>query len=172
MRRELPELLTVRQAAAYLQLHRLTVYAYVRRGRLPAIQLGRQVRIRRDDLDRLLVRVSTGSPSAGAQQAREVARVGGTHDHYAGHGGRGDEDGGERGDHRVLVALDVVEHGHRQRDVVGLHEEERGLHLVPGDDKGEEGADGQPRMATPKAIRGTMSGARKIARNTSRPVKR
>ena len=50
----LPEILTAEQAAAYLQVHRLTVYGYVRRGLVPAVRLGRLIRIRREDLRRLL----------------------------------------------------------------------------------------------------------------------
>ena len=34
-----PELLTVEQAAAYLQMHKVTVYKYIRAGLLPAARL-------------------------------------------------------------------------------------------------------------------------------------
>ncbi|HXF81319.1 MAG TPA: helix-turn-helix domain-containing protein [bacterium] len=48
------ELLTVEQVAAYLQLNRLTVYRYIREGRLPAIKLGKAYRIRKADVEAFL----------------------------------------------------------------------------------------------------------------------
>lgn len=48
------ELLTVDQVAAYLQLNRLTVYRYIRDGRLPASKLGKAYRIRKADVDAFL----------------------------------------------------------------------------------------------------------------------
>jgi len=44
-------LLTPEQVAGILQLHVLTVYSYIRRGRLNAIRLGRCYRITPQDLD-------------------------------------------------------------------------------------------------------------------------
>jgi len=48
------EVLTVEQAAAYLQLHKGTLYRYIRAGRLPAAKLGKVYRIYRRDLEALL----------------------------------------------------------------------------------------------------------------------
>ncbi len=48
------ELLTVDQAAAYLQIHRITVYRYIRTGVLPAAKLGKLYRIYRRDVEALL----------------------------------------------------------------------------------------------------------------------
>jgi len=48
------ELLTVEQAAAYLQLHKVTLYKYIRAGRLPAAKLGKVYRIHRRDLEALV----------------------------------------------------------------------------------------------------------------------
>ncbi|MDR7483341.1 MAG: helix-turn-helix domain-containing protein [Armatimonadota bacterium] len=48
------EILTVDQAAAYLQVHPLTVYRYIRDGRLPAARLGKIYRLFRRDLDAFL----------------------------------------------------------------------------------------------------------------------
>ncbi len=48
------ELLTVDQAAAYLQLHRVTIYKYIRSGLLPAARLGKLYRIYRRDVEALL----------------------------------------------------------------------------------------------------------------------
>lgn len=46
--------MTVAQVAAYLQLNRLTVYRYVREGRIPAARIGKIYRILREDVDRFL----------------------------------------------------------------------------------------------------------------------
>jgi excisionase family DNA binding protein len=46
--------LTVDQVAAYLQLNRLTVYRYIREGRIPASRLGKVYRVLRSDVDRFL----------------------------------------------------------------------------------------------------------------------
>lgn len=51
-----PDLMTVEQVAAYLQVHRMTVYRYIRTGRLPAARVGRVYRIRRADLEAFLDR--------------------------------------------------------------------------------------------------------------------
>ena len=49
-----PEILTVKQAAAYLQIHKVTVYKYIRAGLLPAAKLGKVYRIYRTDVEALL----------------------------------------------------------------------------------------------------------------------
>ncbi|MDQ7819710.1 MAG: helix-turn-helix domain-containing protein [Armatimonadota bacterium] len=51
-----PDLMTVEQVAAYLQVHRMTVYRYIRSGRLPAARVGRVYRVRRADLEAFLDR--------------------------------------------------------------------------------------------------------------------
>ncbi len=43
-------LLTPEQVAGILQVHVLTVYSYIRRGKLDAVRLGRSYRIIRKDL--------------------------------------------------------------------------------------------------------------------------
>ena len=43
-------LLTPEQVAALLQIHVLTVYSYIRRGKLDAVRLGRSYRILPEDL--------------------------------------------------------------------------------------------------------------------------
>ena len=45
------DILTVDQVAAYLQLNRLTIYRYIREGRLPASKVGKGYRIRQADVD-------------------------------------------------------------------------------------------------------------------------
>jgi excisionase family DNA binding protein len=47
-------LLTPEQVAEILQVHVLTVYGYIRRGKLGAIRLGRSYRIAPEDLEHLL----------------------------------------------------------------------------------------------------------------------
>lgn len=48
------DLMTPAQVAEYLQLHKLTIYRYIREGRLPAMRIGRALRIERADVDLLL----------------------------------------------------------------------------------------------------------------------
>ncbi len=48
------EILTVEQAAGYLQVHKLTVYRYIRRGLLPAAKLGKVYRLFRRDVEAFL----------------------------------------------------------------------------------------------------------------------
>ncbi len=48
------EILTVDQAAAYLQIHKVTVYKYIRTGLLPAAKLGKVYRIYRRDVEAFL----------------------------------------------------------------------------------------------------------------------
>lgn len=48
------EILTVEQAAGYLQVHKVTIYKYIRAGLLPAAKLGKVYRIYRRDLEALL----------------------------------------------------------------------------------------------------------------------
>lgn len=48
------EILTVEQAAEYLQIHKVTVYKYIRAGMLPAAKLGKVYRIYRRDVEALL----------------------------------------------------------------------------------------------------------------------
>lgn len=68
MRRELRagEVLTVAQLAEYLQLHKLTVYKYIREGKIPAVRIGRIIRIRAEDVGVfLLTQQVQGSRAAG-----------------------------------------------------------------------------------------------------------
>jgi excisionase family DNA binding protein len=61
--------LTVAEVAELLKLNQQTVRNWIDQGSLPALRVGRRVRIRRSDFDRLLEEGSTaGSPPA-AQQA-------------------------------------------------------------------------------------------------------
>ena len=47
-------LLTPQQVAAILQVHVLTIYGYIRRGKLDAVRLGRSYRVIPNDLTRFI----------------------------------------------------------------------------------------------------------------------
>jgi len=64
-----PQVMTVDQVADYLQLNRLTVYRYVREGKIPAAKIGKVYRILRADVDRFLEARKT--PVAKAQPRPE-----------------------------------------------------------------------------------------------------
>jgi excisionase family DNA binding protein len=53
--------LTVAEVAEMLKLNQQTVRNWIDQGSLPAVRLGRRVRIRRSDLDRVLAEGSSGS---------------------------------------------------------------------------------------------------------------
>lgn len=48
------EILTVEQAADFLQVHKITVYRYIREGLLPAVKLGKMYRLFRRDVETFL----------------------------------------------------------------------------------------------------------------------
>jgi excisionase family DNA binding protein len=56
---QMPVLLTIEEAASYLRLSRAKVYSMAACGELPAVRLGRSVRVRRDRLDAWLEVQST-----------------------------------------------------------------------------------------------------------------
>ena len=56
------KLLTPEQVAERLQVTELTVYGWLRRGRLPALKLGRLWRIRQDDLEAFLENARAKAP--------------------------------------------------------------------------------------------------------------
>ncbi|MGH2373217.1 MAG: helix-turn-helix domain-containing protein [bacterium] len=58
------QVMTVDQVAAYLQLNRLTVYRYVREGKIPAAKIGKVYRILRADVDRFLEAQKVAVPRA------------------------------------------------------------------------------------------------------------
>lgn len=73
------DLLTVAQVAAYLQLNRLTVYRYIRGGRLEAVRMGRTIRVRWADVQRFLEAqrvVPRAAPPRPAAQPRSPAPSG------------------------------------------------------------------------------------------------
>lgn len=48
------EILTVEQAADFLQVHKITVYRYIREGLLPAVKLGKLYRLFSRDVEAFL----------------------------------------------------------------------------------------------------------------------
>lgn len=63
------EILTVEQAAEYLQVHKITLYRYIRQGLLPAARLGKMYRLFRRDVEAFLdaMRHQPDSDSAGGK---------------------------------------------------------------------------------------------------------
>ncbi len=64
-------LLTPEQVAAILQVHVLTIYSYIRRGKLDAVRLGRSYRILPEDLTHFLEMNRTNNSN---NHVREVQR--------------------------------------------------------------------------------------------------
>ncbi len=64
------DLLTAQEAADLLKIKKATVYEMVKRGEIPAVKIGKQVRIDRDDLQRLL------QPAAGRKQRKDTIPAG------------------------------------------------------------------------------------------------
>lgn len=63
-----PELMTVKETAAYLRIPVPTVYYLVQRGQLPAVQIGGRWRIRKELIDRDVLNLS--KPSVVSEKAR------------------------------------------------------------------------------------------------------
>ena len=69
-----PDVMTVEQVAAYLQLNKLTVYKHVREGRIPASKIGKSYRIRRSDVDSFLESQKVPAARQVAAGRRPMAR--------------------------------------------------------------------------------------------------
>jgi excisionase family DNA binding protein len=61
--------LTVAEVAELLKLNQQTVRNWIDQGSLPAVRVGRRVRIRRSDLERLLEEGSTAAPAPGTHRS-------------------------------------------------------------------------------------------------------
>ncbi|MDR7543972.1 MAG: helix-turn-helix domain-containing protein [Armatimonadota bacterium] len=66
--------MTVDQVADYLQLNRLTVYRYIREGRIPASRIGKLYRVLKADVDRFLEAQKVGQRAAGPRRPGEASR--------------------------------------------------------------------------------------------------
>jgi excisionase family DNA binding protein len=56
------EYLTVKEIAEHLKLNQQTLRNWIDAGSLPAVRIGRRVRVRRTDLDRILAQSTTAAP--------------------------------------------------------------------------------------------------------------
>ncbi len=66
--------LTVAEVAELLKLNQQTVRNWIDQGSLPALRVGRRVRIRRSDFDRLLEEGSTGASHGASDTQQAQAR--------------------------------------------------------------------------------------------------
>lgn len=66
--------MTVDQVAAYLQLNRLTVYRYVREGRIPAAKIGKIYRLLKADVDRFLEEQKSAPSGVGRESLAAPAQ--------------------------------------------------------------------------------------------------
>lgn len=48
------KLLTINEVTAILKVSKLTIYRYIKAGRLPAYKVGRDYRVKQEDFDKLL----------------------------------------------------------------------------------------------------------------------
>ncbi|MFZ1996630.1 MAG: helix-turn-helix domain-containing protein [Solirubrobacteraceae bacterium] len=74
------EYLTVQEIAEHLKLNQQTVRNWIDQGSLPAVRIGRRVRVRRADLDRILaqgttVTVAQSTPAASVDARDELAQA-------------------------------------------------------------------------------------------------
>jgi excisionase family DNA binding protein len=65
--------LTVAEVARMLKLNQQTVRNWIDQGSLPALRVGRRVRIKRADFERVLAQAYTGGPGASAPDAGPTA---------------------------------------------------------------------------------------------------
>jgi excisionase family DNA binding protein len=65
--------LTVAEVAEMLKLNQQTVRNWIDQGSLPAVRVGRRVRIRQSDLDRLLHEGRTGGPAPSGEELGPTA---------------------------------------------------------------------------------------------------
>jgi excisionase family DNA binding protein len=65
--------LTVAEVAGMLKLNQQTVRNWIDQGSLPALRVGRRVRIKRSDFERVLARAYTGGPGSASADAGPTA---------------------------------------------------------------------------------------------------
>ena len=64
------ELLTLAEVAAMLKLNQQTVRNWIDAGKLPYVRVGRRLRIKRSDFNRLIEQGYSGGPSASPPASR------------------------------------------------------------------------------------------------------
>jgi excisionase family DNA binding protein len=65
--------LTVAEVAGMLKLNQQTVRNWIDQGSLPALRVGRRVRIKRSDFERVLAQAYTGGPGSASLDAGPTA---------------------------------------------------------------------------------------------------
>jgi len=63
---EMPKVLTVEEAAAYLHVHRSTIYRLLRQGKLPGFRIGSDWRFNVEEIDRWRLRGGTPPDTRGS----------------------------------------------------------------------------------------------------------
>ncbi len=71
---DFPEVMTVKQAAEYLQVNEQVMYRYVREGKVPVAKLGTTIRFKRSVIDQWLARESWDSIGVSMTTAGEPSR--------------------------------------------------------------------------------------------------
>ena len=67
----MPELLTINEVAKMLNLHEITVRRHIKQGKLKAVKVGRQIRIKREDLEGFMEPVYPVRPTLKTKPALE-----------------------------------------------------------------------------------------------------
>jgi len=66
---ELRDIMTPKQVAEYLQLHRMTIYRYISEGKIPAAKIGGRYRIKREAVEKLLAEINAEEQPATEEQS-------------------------------------------------------------------------------------------------------
>jgi len=69
----LPEIMTVEQAANYLQLHKQVLYRHIRRGTVPVSRVGKTIRFKKSVLDQWLADAAWRSVGEKAEESASTA---------------------------------------------------------------------------------------------------
>jgi excisionase family DNA binding protein len=72
---DLPAVMTVPEAAAYLGIGRTAAYEAIRRGQLPALRIGRKLRVSRTAVERALLEGGRGAGRPHAHQLLDRERA-------------------------------------------------------------------------------------------------
>ena len=71
------EIMTIQDVAKYLRMNEATIYRYIQEGKLPAARMGRNYRVRREDVDKFFDARKVAAWDRVCQAGRELsARTG------------------------------------------------------------------------------------------------
>ena len=70
------ELLTVREVAQMTRLHEMTIWRYIRSGRLEAVRIGRRLRVRPEAVEKLLQPIEIAGPRPVAEKKEHYLKEG------------------------------------------------------------------------------------------------